>query len=133
MAWADSGTFLVAFTVLLLVRPRFSPPDTTARGRFLRDTVDGVRVTFRVRGLGMVLLLIAGAAGVMMPINSLLVPLLARDNAWGADAAGIVVGALGAGTVLVTLWVARVDTHRRPGPVACGGCVVMALGVAASG
>lgn len=133
VAWADSGTFFVAFVVLLLVRPQFAPPYTAAHGRFLRDTVDGVRVTFRVPGLGVVLLLIAGAAGVMMPISSLLVPLLARDNAWGAGAAGIVVGALGAGTVLVTLWVARFGTHRRPGPVACAGCVVMAFGVTVLG
>lgn len=132
-AWVDAGTFLVSLVVLALIRPRFTPPEPAATGQFLRDTVDGVRVTFRVPGLGMVLLLVAGAAGVVMPVNSLLVPLLARQNDWGAGAAGIVVGAFGFGTMVVMLLVARAGTHGRPGVLACGGCLVVAFGMAVVG
>ncbi|WP_051399623.1 MFS transporter [Haloechinothrix halophila] len=133
VAWVDAGTFLVAFTVLLLIRPRFTPPAPEVRRHIARETLDGVLVVFRTPGLGTVLLLIAAVAGVFLPVGSLLVPLLAREHTWGAHAAGILVGALGLGTVLVTLVVARVGTYRLPGLAASGACAVTGFGVAAIG
>ncbi|GAA5107414.1 hypothetical protein GCM10025762_12110 [Haloechinothrix salitolerans] len=132
-AWIDAGTFLVAFAVLLLIRPRFRPPDSEVRRHIVREAFDGVRVVLRTPGLGTALLLIAEVAGVFLPVSSLLVPLLAREHAWGAHAAGILVGVLGAGTVLVTLAVARVGTHRLPGFAAAVACAIAGLGVAVIG
>lgn len=94
----------------------------------LRSAVDGFRVAVRTPGLGPALLLVAGAAGFVIPTTSLLVPLLARHNHWSATVAGLIVGAQGVGVIASTLVVARRGSARRPGLAAAAGLATTAAG-----
>lgn len=128
-AAADAATFAVVFAVLWRIRPRFTPEPPAARQHILREAADGVGVALRTPGLRGVLCLMAGSAGFVLPVSSLLVPLLARSNAWPVSAAGLVVGAQSAGTIAVTLVVARRGTTSRPAVVAAVGLTTVCLGL----
>jgi MFS family permease len=119
-AWADAATFAVVLAVLVAIRPRYDMPDQAA--------ADGVRVALRTPGLGPALLLVAGAAGFIIPTTVLLVPLLARQSQWSATSAGLIVGAQGIGVIAATLVAARRGSSHRPGVAAAVGLVVTAAG-----
>lgn len=123
----DSVSFAVVLVVLILIRPRFTPPDTPRRN-VLRESAEGIRVALRTPGLGALLLLVAGVAGCVIPVTSLLVPLVARQHHWTAAVAGLIVGAQGAGGIVVALVVARRGPVRRPGLVAPFGLATVAAG-----
>jgi hypothetical protein len=72
--------------------------------------------------------LVAGAAGFVIPGTSLLVPLLAREHHWTAATAGLIVGAQGVGAIAATLCVARRGSASRPGIAAAIGLFVIAAG-----
>lgn len=126
-AAVDAVTFAVVLVVLFRVRPRFEPERTAARRNILREAVDGVRVALRTPGLRAVLCLMAGAAGFIIPVSSLLIPLLSRSHGWPASDAGLIIGAQSLGTVVTTLAVAYKGTLPRPGVVASAGMAVVAL------
>lgn len=104
----------------LVIRPRFTPPDTPRR-TVLRESADGIRVALRAPGLTSLLLLVAAAAGFVIPATSLLVPLIARHHHWTATVAVLIVGAQAAGGILIALIIARrgvltARPSRRAGP-----------------
>jgi len=103
-------------------------PPVETRGGVLRDILDGLRVVATTPGLRPALLLVAGAAGFILPVTSLLVPLLARAHGWGAGAAGLIIGAQSVGAIAITLLVARRGIGRRPGVTAVCGLVITAAG-----
>jgi MFS family permease len=112
--WADAASFAVVLLVLVAVRA-IEPTPPAQRESLLRSALDGVRVVVRTPGLGPALLLVAGAAGLLVPSASLLVPLLARDQRWTAATAGLLIGAQGIGIVVATLSIARRGAAvRRP-------------------
>jgi MFS family permease len=127
-AATDAVTFAFAFAVLLRVRAVRTIPQVERRRHVLREALDGLRVAFRTPGLRPLLLIIAGAAASIIPISSLLVPLLTRHFAWGASGAGLIVGAQGVGAVAVAVTVARRGQAARPGLMACGGLLIAAAG-----
>lgn len=127
-AWADAVTFLIVLIVLIRVRPPFEPPPPAQRKHIIREAGDGVRIAFTTAGLGPALLLVAGAAGFILPFSSILIPLLAQENSWGAHGAGLLVGVQSAGTIITALIVSRRGAGARPGLIAVG-----ALGVVAAG
>lgn len=127
-AWADAVSFAVVLVVLVAIRPRFDASAPDPGGSVLRSAVEGVRVVIRTPGLGPALLLVAGAAGFIIPSTSLLVPLLARHNDWAAGTAGLIVGGQGVGIIVATLVASRRGASRRPGIAA-----VIGLGGAAAG
>lgn len=126
-ACVDAATFAVVLGVLIAIRSRFDVP-SPARRKVGKDITDGVRVAIRTPGLGPALLLVAGAAGFIIPIGSLLVPLLARGHGWGAGSAGLVIGAQSVGTILVTLVVARRGVAQRAADAALTGLATAATG-----
>lgn len=77
-----------------------------------------------------VLLLTAAAAGFLLPVVSLLNPLLAREHGWGAGAASLVAAAQAAGMITVSLVVTRRGAMSRIGIGAAAGLCVAALGIA---
>ncbi len=134
--WADAATFAVVLLVLVAVRPRFAPPQHAHPESVLRSAIDGVRIVVRTPGLGPALLLVAGAAGFLVPSASLLIPLLAREERWTAATAGVFIGAQGAGMIIATLLIARRGAARRPGVAAAAGLIAAAggqLGIATAG
>ena len=129
-AWFDAATFAVVLVVLIAIRPRFDVPAAPNHESVAQAALDGVRVAIRTPALGPALLLVAGAAGFILPTTTLLVPLLARDHGWTAATAGLVVGAQGAGLILATFVVARRGSARRPGKAAGAGLLLAAAGQA---
>lgn len=127
-AWSDAASFAIVLAVLIVIHPRFDVPIRPGTESVLRSAVDGFRVAVRTPGLGPALLLVAGAAGFVIPGTSLLVPLLARHNHWSATVAGLVVGAQGVGVIASTLVVARRGSARRPGLAAAAGLATTATG-----
>lgn len=127
-AWTDSATFAVVLVVLVSITPRSEAPRTQGKSGLLREIADGLRVAARTPALRSALLLVGAAAGFILPVTSLLVPLLARANGWAAGAAGLIVGAQGLGTIAVTLIVARRGTGTRPTRTALAGLLVTAVG-----
>lgn len=133
IAWADAGTFAVGLAVLVAVRgavdaeagsrddggaPVIAPsaPAGPVR-RPWHDLLDGVRVTGRTPGLTSALALVGAGAALLLPVTSLLLPLLGRSVGWGAGTTGVVVGAQGAGVIIAALVAAR---RRRARPAAPG-------------
>ncbi|WP_425582688.1 MFS transporter [Streptomyces thermolineatus] len=137
-ALVDAVTFVVVLAVLIVVRPRQDVPAAPAGKHVLREAADGVRVGLGDAVLRPGLLLVGAAAGFLLPVVPLLLPLLARDRGWGVGVAGLVVSAQGAGMIAITLGVARRGPLGRPGTLAaCGltvaGSGVLALAVAPAG
>lgn len=128
-ALVNAATFALVLAVLLLVRPRHHVPPTPRGAGLLKDASDGVRVSFRHPILRPGLMLTGVAAGFLLPVLPLLLPLLAREEHWGADATGLVVGAQGVGMVAVTLLVVRRGPLGRPGLLSALGLLVAGVGV----
>ena len=127
----DAATFALMFLVLLLIRPRDSPGDGRQPGPSLwRRSLDGLRVVAVDRTLRLSLLLVSAAAGLLLPVSSLLVPLLGRERGWSAGTAGLVVGAVALGTATVAIAVLARRASSRPGVAGPAGLLVAAAGVA---
>ncbi|HWF56786.1 MAG TPA: MFS transporter [Candidatus Dormibacteraeota bacterium] len=127
-ALTDSVTFAMVLVVLITIRPGFDVSATGHRRNILREAFDGLRVAMTTAGLRPALLLVGGAAGFILPVTSILLPLLARSHGWGAGAAGLAVGALAVGTLSVTVIVARTGLRPRPATTALCGLLVTAAG-----
>jgi hypothetical protein len=127
----DAATFALMFLVLLLIRPRDSPGDGQQPGPSLwRRSLDGLRAVAVDRTLRLSLLLVSAAAGLLLPVSSLLVPLLGRERGWSAGTAGLVVGTVALGTATVAIAVLARRASSRPGVAGPAGLLVAAAGVA---
>ena len=152
VALANAASFLMVLSVLLLLRPRVdgpSPHDTSPRevsprevdprevgssGRVpdpvWRASLDGLRIAASHPALRPALLVTSVAAGFLLPVSGLLVPLLARERAWSPQATGAVVAAVALGTAIVAVTVLVRGALSRPGMAAAAGLLVAATGVA---
>ncbi|WP_328955737.1 MFS transporter [Kitasatospora purpeofusca] len=140
-ALVDAASFAVLLLVLLLLPvsdPRRAPAagnGTDKPAGLVREAAAGVRLATGDRLLRAALLLAGAAAGAVLPVVSLLGPLLARTAGWGAGAAGLVAGAQGAGVLAVAVLLARrgVGPGRPPhgaGTGAAAGLCAAAAGIA---
>ncbi|MDX6283929.1 MAG: hypothetical protein QOH03_5000 [Kribbellaceae bacterium] len=125
----DSVTFLVAFAILLVIKPVFST-QASQGGSVVRDALDGIRLAWSEPVIRALLLTVGLTAAFVLPVTSLCVPLLARSQGWPASQAGLIVGATVVGSLLVTLVVARGGGFALPGAAAAFGCLVAAGGIA---
>lgn len=126
----DATTFAVAAVVLLVVKPPFAPEPEPVRRSVVREAADGIRVAWGDPVLRPLLLAVSLVAGFVLPVASLCVPLLVRAQGWGAQGAGLVIGAAVAGGLVVTAAVARWGTVSRPGVAVAGGPLLAAVGMA---
>ncbi|MCX4754143.1 MFS transporter [Kitasatospora purpeofusca] len=99
----------------------------------LREAAAGVRLATGDRLLRAALLLAGAAAGAVLPVVSLLGPLLARTAGWGAGAAGLVAGAQGAGVLVVSALLARRGAGAGRPPRGAGAGAAAGLCAAAAG
>ncbi|MFF0226898.1 MFS transporter [Streptomyces sp. NPDC004629] len=127
-AVVDAVTFAFTLVVLMVVRPRHDLP-SAPRTAILKEAADGLRVAFSHAVLRPSLWLTGAAAGFLLPVLSLLVPLLARQEEWGAGAAGLVIGAQGVGMVAITLVVVKNGPLGRPGLLSASAIVLAGVGV----
>ncbi|WP_409473449.1 MFS transporter [Streptomyces sp. HC307] len=128
-ALVNAVTFALVLAVLIAVRPRHEPPPAPRTGHLVKDAWDGVSVAFAHPVLRPALLMTGAAAGFLLPVLPLLLPLLAREQHWDASAAGLAIGAQGVGMVAVTLLVLRRGALGRPGLLAACGLIVAGAGV----
>ncbi|WBB51132.1 MFS transporter [Verrucosispora sp. WMMA2044] len=149
-ALTNTATFLAMLAALLVVRPAAErSPDAlkagtnhgrsrdartagdggTGSGSPASAAFDGLRLAWSVPVLRAALLVTGVVAGFLLPVGTLLVPLLARQRGWSPSAAGAVVAAMAAGTAVVGVGVLLRGASRRPGMVAAVGLLVAALGV----
>lgn len=131
VALIDAVTFALVLVVLIAIKPSQDVPASGSKQPVLRQIADGVRVGFGDAVLRPGLLLIGAAAGFLLPVMPLLLPLLARDQDWGAGATGLVVGTQGIGMVAITLGVLRRGPLGRPGLLAAFGLMTAGAGVLA--
>jgi hypothetical protein len=128
IAVADAVGFAVVLAVLAVIRPRRDIGPSPEP--FWRSLSDGARVVARTHGLVGALGLTGAVAAVVLPVSSLLVPLLGQASGWGAGATGVVVAAQAAGSIGAALVVARTGTARRTGRAVALGLAVASAGVA---
>lgn len=132
IAWGDAVTFAVSLCVLLAARELPGPTSGRAPADGVRkprlDLVDGVRVVVRTPGLRAALLLTGAGAALILPVPSLLVPLLGRAADWGPGWTGAIAGGVGIGMIGAAIHAAR---RRTSAPLA--GTPVRGSGASASG
>jgi MFS family permease len=136
-ALLDAATFAGMLVVLFLLRPRMpvGEPSSAPVTAVWREVGDGIALTLRDPLLRPALLLAAAAAGLLLPVGGLLVPLLGHDRLWPAAVSGLVVGAIAVGTATATVLVLFRGSGPRPGAVAVAGLLLAAgglLGLASS-
>ncbi|MEV7182607.1 MFS transporter [Kitasatospora sp. NPDC093102] len=129
VALADAASFGVVLLVLRRVRPRADGPSGPRAG-LLRDAASGVRFALADPLLRAALLLTAVAAGALLPVVSLLGPLLARAHGWAAGTAGLVSAGQAAGVLAVAGLAARRGTLPRAGVGTAAGLCTASAGVA---
>ncbi len=134
IAWGDVVLLGVGLCVLVAVQDMASSsskagPVDGSRSRRL-DLVDGFRVVARAPGLRDALVLAGAGAALMLPVPSLLVPLLGRASSWGPGSTGVVAGAVGVGVISAALMTAR---RRQVAPRVGAAPAATGLAVSAAG
>jgi MFS family permease len=124
---ADSVSFAAVLAALIAIRPRFTPPASPRRS-VIGESADGIRVAVQTPGLAALLLLLGGVAGFVIPVTSLLVPLICRQHHWSAAVAGLIVGVQAAAGIVIAILVARRGSASRPGLAAAFGLAIVAAG-----
>jgi hypothetical protein len=114
--------------LMLVVRKSAADPDPIAPEPFMAQVVDGFRVTVGTPLLRGLLVVLVVVAGFLIPVTSLLVPILARENGWGAGAAGMVVASYAVGAGSIGLVVMLAGGARRPGLASAAGLILAATG-----
>ena len=127
----DAATFAVVLAVMVWVRPVAETEHAPRGESLLTGIADGVRLAASDPVLRPALLLTAAAAGGLLPVVSLLSPLLARSNGWGPGSAGAVAAGQGAGILLVALLASRFGPVSRPGVGAALGLGFAVVGIVA--
>ncbi|MFF0717937.1 MFS transporter [Micromonospora sp. NPDC003816] len=135
-ALVNAATFAVMLSILVALHRRYrSTDDASASGPeaapVWRAALDGLRVAATHPALRPTLLLTGAAAAFLLPVSSLVLPLLARERAWSPSATGTVVAGLAAGTAVVALTVLVRGAASRPGATAVAGLLTAAVGMVA--
>ncbi|MER7244057.1 MFS transporter [Kribbella sp. NPDC000426] len=124
----DALTFGVMIIVLILLRKTIAPPGRMPTG-MLRSIAAGIQVAFGRPLTRALLLTMTVAAGLLMPLDALLFPLLARSHGWNAATAGLLVASRSLGVGVIALRILMRGAFPRPGIFAALGLLVAAAGL----
>lgn len=124
----DALTFGVMIVVLILLRKMIAPPARMPSG-MLRSIGAGIKVAFSRPLTRALLLTMTVAAGLLMPLDALLFPLLARSHGWNAATAGLLVASRSLGVGVIALRILMRGAFPRPGMFAAFGLLVAAAGL----
>ena len=89
----------------------------------------GIQVAFGRPLTRALLITMTVAAGLLMPMDALLFPLLARDHGWNAKTAGLLVASRSLGVGVIALRILMRGAFPRPGIFAAVGLLVAAAGL----
>ncbi|GAA0607823.1 MFS transporter [Kribbella sandramycini] len=124
----DAITFGIMIIVLILLRKTVAPPGQMVTG-ILRSIGDGVQMAFGRPLTRALLITMTVAAGLLMPLDALLFPLLARSHGWNAATAGLLVASRSLGVGIIALRILLRGAFPRPGIFAAVGLIVAAAGL----
>ncbi|WP_157983910.1 MFS transporter [Nesterenkonia muleiensis] len=126
----------VGFTGMLLILlgvrrriPTRTTEDDACRSQMLAQIRDGVGVILTEPLLRAVLVMTSGFALFVLPLTSIMVPVLARDRGWHAALAGTAAGAFSAGMAVLAVWVMWRSGAHRAGAAAILGMVLTGGGI----
>ncbi|MGW7683465.1 MFS transporter [Kribbella sp. NPDC054772] len=123
----DAITFGIMIVVLYLLRGTTAPHGSRTTSMF-RSIADGLRAAFGRPLTRALLITMTIAAGLLMPMDALLLPLLARDHHWDATTAGILIATRSLGVGVVSIRILMRGAFQRPGIVAMLGLLLAAVG-----
>ncbi|MGW1345385.1 MFS transporter [Kribbella sp. NPDC002412] len=124
----DALTFGVMIVVLVLLGKTITPPGQMPTG-MIRSIVAGIKVAFGRPLTRALLIMMTVAAGLLMPLDALLFPLLARSHGWDAATAGLLVASRSLGVGVIALRILMRGAFPRPGIFAALGLLVAAAGL----
>jgi len=131
-ATVDAASYAPVLIVLLSLRG-IRAAATGPRQSLWTEARAGVTTAAREPLIRSFFALVALAAGVFVPVGSVLVPLLVRSRGWTAASGGLLLGGLSLGGIAVTFVIARAGTARRPGPVAALGLFIAGFALSVLG
>ncbi|GAB3833286.1 MFS transporter [Kribbella italica] len=123
----DALTFAVMIVVLLVMGRAIAPPPAPTTGMF-RSIAEGVKVAFGRPLTRTLLITMTLAAGLLMPMDALLLPLLARDHGWDAGRASLLIAVRSLGVGAIALRILMRGSFQRPGLVAGLGLLLASIG-----
>ncbi|HWD80991.1 MAG TPA: MFS transporter [Kribbella sp.] len=124
----DALTFGVMIIVLITLRKTHRPTGRMPTG-VVRSIGAGIRVAFGRPLTRALLITMFVAAGLLMPLDALLFPLLARDHGWNATTAGLLIASRSLGVGVIALRILLRGAFPRPGIVAALGLLLAAVGL----
>lgn len=102
-AGAAAG-FAIMFLILLTLRNRLLPVGRPeVRQTLARSVGEGLRYVLTTAKVRIIMVLLLAITGFVLPLTSLLIPLLVRGRPWPDVTAGLLVGFYGIGLLLSTL------------------------------
>ncbi|TCO46861.1 MFS transporter [Kribbella antiqua] len=124
----DALTFAVMIAVLIVLRKAITPPGRMPSG-MIRSIGAGIKVAFGRPLTRALLITMTVAAGLLMPLDALLMPLLARSHGWDAATAGLLVASRSLGVGVIALRILMRGAFPRPGMFAAAGLLVASAGL----
>jgi MFS family permease len=128
-AGADAITFGVMIMVLIYLSRGIVAPKAEVPLTMFRSIVEGLKAAFGNPLTKALLIVMTISAGLMMPQDALLLPLLARDHGWSAETAGLVIACRSVGVGVIALRIVIRGAFRRPGVMTGIGMVVAGSGM----
>jgi len=123
----DAITFAIMIAVLLVLRTTTAPAPPNQTGIF-KSIAEGLRIAFGKPLTRALLVTMTLAAGLLMPMDSLVLPLLARHHEWDAKTAGLVIATRSLGVGVISVRILIRGAFQRPGVVAMLGLFGASLG-----
>lgn len=100
----SSATFLSMAILLFLCRSSLGQVEPRESSRpFLHDMWAGVTTAFKLPAVRTILLLLAATAGFVLPLTTLLTPLIGHERGWTGGQTGLVSGSFAAGLGVAAL------------------------------
>jgi len=132
-AGADALSYIPIVVVMLVLRPRRVPEEEQVHQPMWRAAASGVALVVHHPVLRVAIALTALAAGAVVPVGTLLVPLVVRTQGWSPTCSGVLLAASSVSGIVVALLVSRLGTARRTGLVATAGLLTTSAGLALLG
>ncbi len=124
----DAITFAIMIVVLLVLRTSTAAAPTPSQASIFKSIAEGLRIAFGKPLTRALLITMTLAAGLLMPMDSLVLPLLARHHEWDAKTAGLVIATRSLGVGVVSVRILVRGAFQRPGVVAMLGLFGAAIG-----
>ncbi|MFC7619211.1 MFS transporter [Microlunatus sp. GCM10028923] len=124
----DLAAAVIMIGILVIVRPPYQLPLEPPTESVLRQSWAGLRTAARTPGVPPIYGATALVAAGVLPIMFLCLPLLARERGWTAAATGVVEAGWIAGSLVITVIIARRGILRRAGAAMISGPLLTAVG-----